>query len=307
MGKEMKIGDTTLEWIDGEYGRYLKLSRDNRWVNISQASWTKMIGASEAIEGLIHSENGGIFPINERDELEVRDYKGKRYACLKFERIGKDTKSYINRMNFIIEDWKKMMVDATTMNKRKTTSSAPKKTLKKRKSNVAVNVSTSSYPVTVRQYAWQYEGETSPYWYFTEEQCRKSVDFIKDVSIITQDVPSPNIMDLFNMITTYLITDEIKALLTKKCFGCLIDHPSQMQHMTGCMTEWDEAVSHHLEEASKSVTVDKVMKSFIQIMAILGLPTDDMVTPTQVYVEPDHISQQTIPDEYLVLFKNVLC
>ena len=46
------------------------------------------------IADMMQSENGGTFEINSRDQLEIRDYMGKRYACFKIARIGKDGKTY---------------------------------------------------------------------------------------------------------------------------------------------------------------------------------------------------------------------
>ena len=33
----------TVEWINGEYGPYMKISKGSRWLNVSNTSWTKIM------------------------------------------------------------------------------------------------------------------------------------------------------------------------------------------------------------------------------------------------------------------------
>jgi hypothetical protein len=39
-------------------------------------------------------DDGGTFTINDKDVVKVKDYLGKRYICLKFDRTGKDGNTY---------------------------------------------------------------------------------------------------------------------------------------------------------------------------------------------------------------------
>ena len=82
------------------------------------------------IAELMKSENGGTFVINSRDQIEVKDYKGKRYACIKFERLGKDGETtYTNRMNFDEKTWEILMENKLNDEKK---NKKKKKTMKRR-------------------------------------------------------------------------------------------------------------------------------------------------------------------------------
>ena len=263
------------------------------------------------------TENGGTFVINNRDQLEVRDYLGKRYASLKLERQAKDGKTYINRMNFDEENWEKLINAGMRMMNVQNTPTKKYKTLKRRKSGNKEQDKCKkrlfdNIPVipTITQYNWQYGKEQSPCWYFTEEMCKDSGDFVEnkdELQITTRQIPLPSIVSITEMITTYLVSGDIRRRTISTCYGCSVDHPSQLQHMdNGCMMDWEDAVTQYYEEAFACVTLDDVVEACNKIITVLDL---SMSLLDQVICVPEvkmHVLQVGIPQDFELLFKYVL-
>ena len=64
------------------------------------------------------------------------------------------------------------------------------------------------------------------------------------------DVERTQLMeDFMKVIYTNALTDAIKVLITEKCHGCQIDHPSQLQHDVCLMMDVDEQVRTCMPEA----------------------------------------------------------
>ena len=262
----------------------------------------------------MQSEVDGTFVINARDQLEVRDYMGKRYACLKFERTGKDGKTHINRMNFDKENWTKLVNDQQ-QTPPKTPVKVPPKAVKRKRTDNKEKCKRRLFeniPIiaTITQYSWQYGKEQSPLWYFTEEMCRKSADFAEnqaDIVISTRQIPTPSMTDITTMITTHLVVAEIRQRMSQKCYGCQVDHPSQIQHMGfgGCMDEWESSVDHYYDEAFAFIKPEDVWDASVKIMDVLTIPVmaDAITTVTDVR---NDVMQMNIISDYELLINNVL-
>ena len=258
---------------------------------------------------MVETEDGGTFTINDRDVVEVKDYLGKRYICLKFERTGKDGKIYVNRMNFDQDSWTKLISDVMEPPK------TPKKAVKRRKTGDAQKCKKrllDDIPIipTITQYSWTYDNQQGPCWYFTEALCRQSADFVEDqneITVNTRQVPTPSMDDVATMITTYLVMGEMRRLMNQNCFGCLVDHPSQIQHMdNGCMMEWEAAVEQYYEQAAQLVQLDDVRGATIKVMDVLQLPVAaDAIT--QIPAVRKDVNEMNIMIDYELLFRDVLC
>ena len=69
----MKIGEAEVQWINGKYGRYMKINKKDRWLNISEVAWMKIIENTILIEDLMKSEDGGILRFDDNGDLEIKD------------------------------------------------------------------------------------------------------------------------------------------------------------------------------------------------------------------------------------------
>ena len=300
MASSKNIGDVRVEWIDGKFGKYTKISKGERWLNISEKAWLVIVENAKAIEEIIKSEDGGIFDFAENGHVEIKDYREKRYVGFKLERASRDGKVFVNRMNFDTEGWKAMLVfvEGTVLkNKKRKSSSVGKKTKKAKK--------------MMTQYTWQSEKTlvegpvTSPYWFFTEELCRTDAAILKDddVLILMRDVPMVPLEDVVGWLTTFIVTNAIRAKMVENCSRCRIDHPSQLQHMSmGCLSEWEDAVEVYFDEASH-IAGNQMEESCEKVLEHLPYALDDVV---QKEAQKEDILEHQIPDDYDNLFRIVL-
>ena len=166
---------------------------------------------------------------------------------------------------------------------------------------------------TSTQHSWTYAGVQSPLWYFSGEECKKSAEFIygedqDDLVFETRQVTLPSITDITKMVTTYLVVAEMRRRLTQNCNGCMIDHPSQLQHMgvaTGCMMEWDDAVACYYDESHGFITVESLRESCKHVLDILNLPCDAEVI-VNVQDVKDDVLEMNIPSDFDLLFRELL-
>ena len=86
MASSKNIGDVRVEWIDGKFGKYTKISKGERWLNISEKAWLVIVENAKAIEEIIKCEDGGIFDFAENGHVEIKDYRENRYVGFKLER-----------------------------------------------------------------------------------------------------------------------------------------------------------------------------------------------------------------------------
>ena len=79
-------------------------------------------------------------------------------------------------------------------------------------------------------------------------------------SVTTRQISAPSLKDVTAMITAYLTVGEMRRRMTLSCYGCRVDHPSQVQHMGygGYMGEWGSAVEQYYADAFASVKTDDV-------------------------------------------------
>lgn len=144
----------------------------------------------------------------------------------------------------------------------------------------------------------------------SQKKCAKSGDFVEnkdELQITTRQIPLPSIVSITEMITTYLVSGDIRRRTISTCYGCSVDHPSQLQHMdNGCMMDWEDAVTQYYEEAFACVTLDDVVEACNKIITVLDL---SMSLLDQVICVPEvkmHVLQVGIPQDFELLFKYVL-
>ena len=93
--------------------------------------------------------------------------------------------------------------------------------------------------------------------------------------------------------------------MVENCPGCTIDHPSQLQHMdSGCLSEWGESVDHYVDDARNKVNADMMKEACNKIFNHLPFVMDDSIAIKEV--QRDDVVEHAIPDDYDILFKDVL-
>ena len=58
------------------------------------------------------------------------------------------------------------------------------------------------------------------------------------------------------------IVNKVKELVTEKCYGCQVDHPSQRQHNLCIMADWKEQVETCFSEALQKLDKNDVIRQW---------------------------------------------
>lgn len=247
--------------------------------------------------------HGGLIQLAAFDQVEVRAYLGKQYICLMLQRTGKDGRVYVNRMNFDEEKWNILVKAGMRIMQ------PPKPTKKSRKRKVNSQTEDCKkrlFPDTITLYNWVYEGVLSPSWYLTEELCKQAFVFVDnedDVQIQTREGPAPTTFELGKMITTYFVIGEIRRHMRDQCYGCQVDHPSQIQHLEGCMRDWVMASQLFYDESFSTVTLDKLNPALKQITDVLKMSVEEV---DQVPCIRTEVEDMILDSEFEFLFRVIL-
>ena len=107
------IGKTSVEVLEGSYGRYVRLSRNiaddsgetkKRWLNISPTIWSAIKHSMEQLSSKLdqyEATQGEVtLPLPSKCFLTISDFLDVTYVGLKQIRG-----QYTNRMNFSTQDW----------------------------------------------------------------------------------------------------------------------------------------------------------------------------------------------------------
>jgi hypothetical protein len=76
---------------DGEYGRYIKIHRKQRWIALSASLWNII---KEKMEFL--RSHGYVLHLTKTKRLEVITFEGRRYVSFLEQKVGSPFKSIIN-------------------------------------------------------------------------------------------------------------------------------------------------------------------------------------------------------------------
>ena len=70
----------------------------------------------------------------------------------------------------------------------------------------------------------------------------------------------------------YLLEQEINAMKTNDCEGFEMDCAGQIDHLEGCLMEWDKAVEVYLTKAQNEVSCKDMIRVYHQVMKYVGEP-----------------------------------
>ncbi len=139
-----------------------------------------------------------------------------------------------------------------------------------------------SNPIMILPTSWEYETKMQTFyrvvtssnfeseWYTTEYEAKQDeLNSYFDTHI--QDVVTvvPSAEQLLLNCYTYMITQEARKMVT--CLGCQIDHPSQVQHLDGCLAESEQIVYLYEDEAFEKIKHQDLAKFYNDVRDQLNL------------------------------------
>ena len=274
----MNVSDQTrVELINGQYGPYAKMTRmsqkGDRWLNLNQNVMDKIHEALSNITDAVKNREEKTFNLNEKAQIEVKSFQDKHYVCFMTTTEKQTGKIFYNRMNLTAVEWdgfvkvakkfkkspmmKRAAPDATHVN-------ASKKTRKHKHGE------TDDGDGGCFNYRWSDSANSSHIFFFTEEDCEAhhaQYGVSGDepiISSIAAPFPDPDFWQ--RKIVIFLTNDLILKKATDECEACRIDDPSQFQHLTGCLNEWETQVDRYFHESIDEILPETIAKVFNQLM-----------------------------------------
>ena len=259
----------------------------------------------QAMDG---SEDRTAIHIRARRRVQVN--KGPLTIYIATQTLDEDGK--VVRWFYIVlekEDWSKLMelryVIDDMLAERPAARSTPRKAecVDERLEKKRLKLDIPPQPC-LTQYKWKFGWRNGAYnegdeWFFLEADCRE--DAPKDVgeyNIITRQIPRPSPHQMAEWVYRYLLRRELKLYMLNNCEGCVVDRPSQIDHMErGCMSEWHDGLDM-LDRVVDTVTPQRVAFKCQMVWELLD-GSRDTGAPDLSTLSLDNLY---VPVEYLRIF-----
>ena len=267
----------------------IKRHRDyDHWINVSASSWKKMTLVMQDIDKAISDRQERAF-----DLYRTKDRSQKVLVSLfnedlfvgihLFDKNGQRERG--KGLNFNMTEWQKLKELTANITAAMKTQIFPA-------SWTYADVKRPIYRSMMKTFKGQliYEGA----WNFTQPELQKP-DRAAYFMIQEREVMLPSASDLLVICYAYLIDKAIKPLI--QCGGCTYDHPSQVQHLEGCMLSTDEAWDRYALEAKANLSIDEVLKLYRVVREELDLPPPEGTFDVETYLKKVDVKSE-IDDLY---------
>ena len=252
--------------------KYLHLKKQHgnysRWVNLSCTSWNKLTSMSHDIDGAIAAAQNQSFDLfsiwSGSQKVLIESFQDKLYIGIhSFHKGGQRIRG--RGLNLNLDEWKKWQELATEISTAMTSTGIPE---------------TWQYSETNRsmfKWVWRTKDgdvKNEGQWTFSYQECFQAALYTVDKCIFTikeKETPLPSASSLLIMCYDHLVQKTARSLV--KCNGCVIDHPSQTQHLDGCLMSQDSAMLLYSQEARQMLTAEEVMTFYNRVRQELGLQT----------------------------------
>ena len=267
-------------------GGYLQIKRHgdyDRWINMSASSWKKMTLVMKDIDHAISDcrEHAiDLYRTKEKSQqVLVSLYNGDLYVGIHlFDKDGQRERG--KGLNMNMEEWQKLKELAPNISAAMSSQIFPGSwTYPESKRSV--------YKDMIKSFKGQliYEGA----WQFTQPEVQKP-DRAAYFMIQEREVVLPSASALLVICYLYLIDKAIKPLI--QCHGCRYDHPSQVQHLEGCMMSTEEAWDQYALVAKAKVSIEEVLKLYMKVREELDLPPPEGTFDVEAYLKTVEVKSE---------------
>lgn len=278
---------------------YLQIKRHgdyDRWINMSASSWKKIVTVSPDVDRLlIAKKEDGIVLYNTRQgsqKVLVSMYNGELYVGIHlFDAAGERVRG--KGLNMSMSEWQKLKELTPNIDAAMTAQIFPASwTYPESKRPI--------YKDMMKTFKGQliYEGA----WHFTQPELQKP-ERAAYFMIQEREVVLPSASELLMICYSYLIDKAIKPLI--QCGGCEYDHPSQVQHIEGCMMTTEEAWNRYAFEVKAKLSVEELLKLYRKVREELDLSPPEGMFDVEAYLKRVEVKSE-IDDLYKRLC-NELC
>ena len=282
-----RAGKTSIEVIEGTFGRYMKLTRDilandgekkTRWLNISDRVWNNLNDTLEEIMVAVTkyepSQGEVDYRLSSNWFVTVYEYRGEKYIGLK--QLSDD---YTNRMNFSLTEWGMLTAEGGNI------TNALNGIKPQPSSTTLTSMRDSGTPIPVikpvprgkirrswpSRMAVYKAGETV---WLTEEQALYYACFYELGAEVKQSyINMISARDLALLVGRYEFNGKLTGLRKDECNGCLVDHPSQMQHSC-LMDDWNTDVQQRYADVKEAIPIAVYQERVRMVFENLKLPLD---------------------------------
>ena len=273
------IGKTSVEVLEGSYGRYVRLSRNiaddsgetkKRWLNISPTIWSAIKHSMEQLSSKLdqyEATQGEVtLPLPSKCFLTISDFLDVTYVGLKQIRG-----QYTNRMNFSTQDWCLLAGEIDTIESFLGDSTEVLKTAKKRRVQPAHSKGKKvrTWPSKISVFR---VGE-GVYVRKSEALSQASL-YTPNAEVVASKIDMISSRDLALLVGRSQFSGELNRLRKEGCIGCLVDHPSQMQHPC-LMDDWDMSIESRYEDIKKILSFDLYWGLICRVFEALKLPSNE--------------------------------
>ena len=141
--------------------------------------------------------------------------------------------------------------------------------------------------VSVTQYKWTIvmkdgsgvKREASQ-WYFDEETCQADVEQYsipadQVVFLQCREAKLPVGDSLVKMCYSHIFKRKVQAMQKTNCYGCQVDHPSQLQHLDGCLQDLVEALDKYSDAVYLDIATIDVWGLCRKLLQAAGQPAEN--------------------------------
>ena len=157
---------------------------------------------------------------------------------------------------------------------------------------------------SIMQYQWVLqdggdEVQMGP-WTFLKDDCEKDGmnAFIKanaeQLALVINTRPQllPHPLELFKMVYSYMMCAQSMLIAEENCLGCTTDHPSQFEHLMGCLIEETSAVDFYMQSAREHVSVASAVDVIRLLYEKYNIPSNP------IFMDPVNLPDVTSADIY---------
>lgn len=265
----------------GAFGKFIRFSKTNRWITLNEKTWRFLKNNIPMLSGTFESQGEWGVMLTSAKTIRVGQFKGNSYVCLTGERVF-NGKHFESKINLNEEEWKKLLYNQNIID--------------------AMMAREMQYSLG------------SGAWVFLEDM----LPINREAEMKRRLVPLLDNEDVLILLESHLLSNKICEYKREYCLGCSYSAPDQYSHYSGCLQDWQEAVSLNYEDAKNDIKLKEAVNKLNEAMnwdvkitqnvneneirKIVGSVDNDINKQKAV---PCNLKEYALPSAYYDLFNHL--